>query len=242
MPEGLTVGLIMPHAADVLPPEGMELYPQLRFMARGVGVTSLTPQGYDDAVGNILPAARMLAEKGVAAITVFGTSLSFYRGVEFNSRLIEQIRDATGLPVSTMSTAIADALRAVGARRIIACTAYADEVNERLRSFLTDSGFEVLGLKGLGIERFGSAGGVSAEEIMTLAAELCVEAPGAEGLLISCGGLRTLRLAVPLEEKWDIPVVSSTPAAFWKSARLVGGNGFAAGYGRLFEVGGSSLH
>jgi arylmalonate decarboxylase len=54
-------------------------------------------------------------------------------------------------------------------------------------------------------------------------------------LLISCGGLRTLGVAKPLEQRHDIPVVASTQAAFWAALRLVGDSGRVAGRGRLLE-------
>ena len=68
---------------------------------------------------------------------VIGTSLTFYRGYEAHHRLLEQLRKETGLPVSTMSEAIVDGLRSVGAKRIAVATAYADVVNDRLADFLT---------------------------------------------------------------------------------------------------------
>ena len=40
------------------------------FRARGTGVTSLTPDGYDQAVDKIIPAAEYLAEQDVKAIMV----------------------------------------------------------------------------------------------------------------------------------------------------------------------------
>ena len=54
-----------------------------------------------------------------------------------------------------------------------------------------------------------------------------------EGILISCGGLRTLGVAQPLEERHGLPVVSSATAAFWAAMRLVGESGRVPGYGQL---------
>ena len=82
-----------------------------------------------------------------------GTSLSFYKGAAFNEHLTEILKKATGLPVTTMSTGVIEGLKAVGAKRVVAATAYDAEVNRRLQTFLKESGFEVLGVKGLGIEK-----------------------------------------------------------------------------------------
>jgi arylmalonate decarboxylase len=235
MPKDFTIGLVVPFASDTVPDEGLQMYPDVRFIPRGVGVRSLTPQGYDSACEAILPAAEYLTKQDVDAIMVIGTSLTFYRGSDFHDQLMERLRATTGLPVSTMSQAVVDGLRACGARRIVVATAYADDVNNRLQGFLTAQGFDVLALEGFGLFGFGEPGNKSEADIIALGSKVCAQAPEAEGLLISCGGLRTLGVAKPLEERHGIPVVSSTQAAFWAALRLVGESGHVAGRGRLLE-------
>jgi arylmalonate decarboxylase len=235
MRDDFTIGLVVPFATDTVPDEGLQMYPDTRFIARGVGVRSLTPTGYDGAWNGILPAAEYLAKQGVDAIMVIGTSLTFYRGSDSHDRLLEQLRAATGLPVSTMSQAVVDGLRSFGASRIAVATAYADDVNKRLENFLVAQGFEVLALQGFGLFGFGEPGSKSEADIIALGSKVCTAAPGAQGLLISCGGLRTLGAAKPLEARHGIPVVSSTQAAFWAAMRLVGESGQVAGHGRLLE-------
>lgn len=63
------------------------------------------------------------------------------------------------------------------------------------------------------------------------------EAPKADAMLASCGGLRTLELVAKWEGSCNVPVVSSTPHALWVGARLVGANARVAGYGRLIAKG-----
>jgi len=230
-----TIGLVVPFASDAVPDEGPVMYPAAHFIARGVGVRSLTPAGYDAAVDGILPAAEYLAGQGVEAVMVIGTSLTFHRGFAWHQRLLEQLHAVTGLPVSTMSAAVVDGLRTMRARRIAVTTAYAEEVNDRLRDFLVAAGFTVLALKGFGLVGFGDPASKSEDDIIALSARVCGEAPDAEGLLIACGGLRTLGVAKPLEERFGIPVVSSTPAAFWSAMRLAGRSGHVAGHGWLLE-------
>ena len=135
MRKDFTIGLVVPFATDTVPDEGLQMYPGVRFIPRGVGVRSLTPQGYDSACEAILPAAEYLATQNVDAIMVIGTSLTFYRGSDFHDQLLEKLRATTGLPVSTMSQAVVDGLRAFDARRIVVATAYADDVNDRLKDF-----------------------------------------------------------------------------------------------------------
>jgi arylmalonate decarboxylase len=235
MRRDIAIGLVVPFATDKVPDEGLLMYPDVRFIPRGVGVRSLTQEGYDAAVDGIVPAAEYLAASGVGAIMVIGTSLTFYRGADFHAELLEKLRAATGLPVSTMSQAVIDGLNSFGARRIAVATAYADDVNNRLKDFLAAHGFEVLALEGFGLFGFGEPGSKSEQDIIALGERVCAAAPDAEGLLISCGGLRTLGVARPLEQRCGIPVVASTQAAFWAALRLVGASGHLAGYGRMLE-------
>ena len=233
MHKHIEIGLVVPFATDRIPAEGPMMYPDVTFIPRGVGVRALTPEGYDAAWDAILPAAKELAKQDIDAIMVIGTSLTFYRGYEAHQRLLEQLRAETGLPVSTMSEAVVEGLRSVGARRVAVATAYSDLVNERLTDFLTRAGYEVLSMKGFGLTGFGDAANQSEQDIIDLSGKAIDEAKGAEAVLISCGGLRTLGCAVPLEQRYGIPVVTSTQSAFWKALRLAGDTGYLPDRGRM---------
>jgi arylmalonate decarboxylase len=158
------LGLIAPPANYPVPAEATALYGrQIRFTVYGLGLKTMTPAGYDSVIDKIVPAAIQQAHEGARAISIFGTSLTFYRGAAFNQKLIDDVKRATGLPTTSMSTGVIDGLRAVGARRVAVATAYADEVNSRLRTFLHESGFEIVALKGLGLEAIGDPGKVTQE-------------------------------------------------------------------------------
>ena len=89
MSKNTTIGLVVPHAEDKVPAEGHQMYPGQRFIPKGVGVRSLTPEGYAAAFDAIMPAAEHLVKQNVDAIMVIGTSLTFYRGPEAHDRLLE---------------------------------------------------------------------------------------------------------------------------------------------------------
>ena len=232
------LGIIAPPADYPIPPEGLALYDNaLRFRVHGLGLKTMTPEGYDSVIDKIVPAAIQLARDGANAIDIFGTSLTFYRGAAFNQKLIDDVRKATGLRTTSMSTAVVDGLKAVGARRLAVATAYADEVNGRLTAFLTESGFEVLALKGLGLEAIGAAEKITQPYLRQFSADVFRSAPKADALLVSCGGLRTLELIAPLEQDCRVPVVSSTPHALWAGMRLLGLQVKTPQYGRLLANG-----
>jgi arylmalonate decarboxylase len=95
----------------------------------------------------------------------------------------------------------------------------------------------VLSMKGFGLTGFGDAQNQSEQDIIDLSAKAIDAARSAEAVLISCGGLRTLDCAVPIEQRHGIPVVTSTQSAFWKALRLAGRSGYLAGHGRMLAQG-----
>ncbi|HTW63759.1 MAG TPA: hypothetical protein VME17_04045 [Bryobacteraceae bacterium] len=229
-----TLGMIFPPANYPVPPEAKLLYPHgVRFLAEGVGLQKMTAEEYDRVFVRILPAARKLAQEGANAISVMGTSLTFYKGAEYEHQLKVNVTKATGLPSTTMSTGIVEGLKSVNARKLAVATAYDDDVSHRLKVFLEESGFEVVSVKGLGIVSFKDRGPVTPQELLNFSASVHEGAPKTDALVISCGGLKTLDLIVPLEKRCKVPVVSSTPHALWASVRLLGLSGHAAGYGRV---------
>jgi arylmalonate decarboxylase len=242
MRNDITIGLVVPFAEDKVPFEGPLMYPGARFIPRGVGVRNLTPEGYQPAWDGIIPAADYLAKQNVDAIMVIGTSLTFFRGPAEHDRLLAELRRRTGLPVSTMSQSIIDGLREVGAQRVAVATAYTDVVNRRLKELLAAAGIDVLSLECFDLLEFGGPKNKSEAEIIELSSSAVAHAKGADGILISCGGLRTLEVAKPLEARHALPVISSATAAFWAAMRLVGESGHVSGYGRLFEQAKEPVH
>jgi arylmalonate decarboxylase len=115
-------------------------------------------------------------------------------------------------------------------------------VNRRLRELLAAAGIEALSLQCFDLLEFGGPSKKTEADIIALSDSAVANAPGAEGILISCGGLRTLGVAAPLEAHHGIPVVSSATAAFWAAMRLVGETGHVPGYGRLLEGATAVVH
>ncbi len=232
------LGLLMP-VDPIVPPEAAAMYPAgVRFQATSVSLKTMTPQGYDEVLERIGPAAKALSEQGARAIALMGTSLSFYKGAAFNRELTQRVSAASGRPAVTMSTAVIEGLRRVGGKRLAVATAYDDEVNRRLRAFLQEEGFEVLAIRGLGVEKVADITRVTQEGLLKFSVEVFESAAQPDALLISCGGLRTLDLLEPLERRCGIPVVSSLPHALRAGVRLLGQDGRVPGHGRLLSIGG----
>lgn len=206
---------------------------QMRYVVTGLGIEHMTPAGFDTALARIPAAARQLADAGAEAILLTGTSLTFYRGEAFNRALCSEVTRASGLPATTMSNGVIDALHAVGARRVAVATAYNDDVNARLESFLLEHGLEAICIHGMGLEAMTDVAKVTQQDLLDFSFDAFRHAANADSLLVSCGGFRTLELIAPLENRTGVPVISSMPHGLWAGARLLGHDGLARGYGRL---------
>jgi arylmalonate decarboxylase len=228
------LGLIFPPLNYPIPPDAKLLYPSgVRFLGNGVGLPGgMTPEGYDEAIPRVLPAAQELAKQGAAVVSVFGSSLTFYKGAKFHDDLIKQVRQATGRPATTQSNGLLDGLRTANARRVAVATAYTDIVTERLKIFLQEYGFEVTSTKGLGFERIPD-GAATHDIVFKLGADAYASSKKADALVVSCGALKTLDLIVPLEDRIKVPVVSSTPHGLMNGVRLLGVSPRAKGYGMV---------
>jgi arylmalonate decarboxylase len=229
------LGLIFPPKDYPIPPDARRLYPAgVEFLGDGVGLPGgMTLEGYNEAIPRVVPVAQALAKRGAKVISVFGSSLTFYKGARFNEELTQQVTKATGLPATTQSNGLVDGLRTVNAKRVAVATAYTDVVTGRLKAFLEEHGFEVTSAKGLGYERI-PEGAATQEILFNLGADAYASSQKADALVVSCGALRTLDLIVPLENKIKVPVVSSTPHGLMNGVRLLGVKPRVEGFGMVF--------
>jgi arylmalonate decarboxylase len=232
-----SVGLIFPPLNYPIPEDAKRLYPKgVTFLSGGVGLPGgMTVEGYDEAVPRIIPAAEALAKQGAKAISVFGSSLTFYKGAKFNQDLVDKVTKATGLPATTQSNGLVDGLRTVNAKRVALATAYTDVVTERLKVFLQEHGFVVTAMKGLGYDRIPESATIGQEVLFKLGVDAYGMSQKADALVVSCGALKTLDLIVPLEKQISVPVVSSTPHGLMNAVRLVGVSPRVKGFGKAFE-------
>jgi len=229
------LGLIFPPLNYPIPPDASRLYPSgVRFLGNGVGLPGgMTLQGYDEAIPRVIPAAQALARQGAKVISVFGSSLTFYKGAKFHDDLIQQVARATGVPATTQSAGLIDGLKVANAKRVAVATAYTDTVTGRLKNFLEEHGFQVTFAKGLGFEQI-PEGAATQDVLFKLGADAYANSGKADALVVSCGALRTLDLIVPLEQQIKVPVVSSTPHGLMNGVRLLGVSPRVQGFGQVF--------
>ncbi len=142
-------------------------------------------------------------------------------------------RGAANARATSLITGVIRALKTVQAKRIAVATPYLDEVNQREIEYLEQSGFEVLSICGLNLEKDSDMVRVSAEYIAEFA--LSQDREDADAIFISCGALRALEVVDEIEARAGKPVICSNQAMIWDCLRLAGIEDRIEGYGRLFR-------
>jgi len=225
------VGLILPSVNCIIEPEFYAVAPSgISFHITRVLLTETTPEALIRMEEDLDQAAKLLETVNPTVVAYACTSGSFVKGLGWDRLIIEKIRSIVGCPVMTTSTAMAEALRVLGIRRVGLATPYLDIVNEREVEFLRRSGFEVVNCKGLGL-----SGRAIREQPPERVYELAnnVDTPEAEGLFISCTDFRAMEVIDVLESELGKPVLSSNQVTLWALLKILNHPERVKGYGRL---------
>lgn len=212
------LGLIVPSSNTTMEmelhsalPEGVSLH-----TAR-VPLKNVTEDELVKMNAMAIESAKLLRDAGVELILYGCTSGSFIGGKDYEKEIEANIEEEVNVPVVSTSTAIVEALKILDAHSILVITPYTDEINQREREFLEANDFEVLDIRGLGIEDNTQIGKLEPYEAYRLAKATFVEE--ADAIFISCTNLRTFEVIEPLEEDLGIPVVTSNQASLWLALR-----------------------
>lgn len=186
-----------------------------------------------EEMGRSAAACAELLAPARPQVTVFGcTSASFVNGAEWTARLEREVAEAVGCPVVSTAGAMTAALNALGARKVAVLTPYVHTTNERLRTYLTGAGFDVVSLKGLEILDMYSHADIPSEELEKAALELNVTS--ADAIFIACTQLKAVGILASLEDRLGIPAVSAVQSSLWAALHQIGDIGLpVGGYGSL---------
>ena len=136
-------------------------------------------------------------------------------------------------------TGVVDALRELGAKKLVVGTPYLDEINTAEAQFLLTRGFEVLDIQGLNLTTGIEFGRVTPAYWKKFAME--IDRPDADAIFLSCGGIRSLEVAEEIEQASGKPVVTSNQAQFWSCLRRAGIMDDPKGFGQIFSRPGSTI-
>jgi len=195
----------------------------------------VTVKGFAETVKQVERAALELASAEVDVILQAGTAIAFFRGFGHDRELSGRISATTGIKATTFLTAVVDALRTLGITRPAIATSYLAEIDARLVEVLEQSKFKVTAIRGMRIKKSIDMSKVLPDVTYALAKEVARIAPDADGILVSCGNLRSFEAIEALEKDTGLPVVTSNQAGLWQALRMVGIHDQLPNLGRLLR-------
>lgn len=173
--------------------------------------------------------AKMLADANLDAICFGCTGGSFVRpGAD--KEITDLIYERTGIPSTTTSSALVEAMHEMDITRIAIASPYPQWLNERLVSHLDNNGIETVAERGLNTE---CPAFLPPERSMELARE--VDSRDADGIFISCTNFRSLEGVEVLEAELGKPVLTSNTTTMWHTLLKAGYDEPVLGGGRLLK-------
>lgn len=186
-------------------------------------------------------AAHDLAQAHPEVILYGCTSGSFLFGIGREAEVAQRIADLTDIPAITTSTAVVNALRAVGAKRVFMITPYPDDISRHEVDFLAHHGVDVAGWDAFRCSTSEGIRAVASEQVAALALKHAGAIAGCDALFISCTNLLTMDQIAGLEARLAKPVVTSNQASLWAVLRSmnIDTKGIPAGqlFSRTGEIG-----
>lgn len=181
---------------------------------------------------NLLPAARTLASQGCEAVIWACTSASFIGGLDWCRTQARALGRAAGLPASSTTLAIIEALQFLAADRADILGAYPESVTRVLAACLEGAGVQVGGLRWLDSPEGAASHSL---DIRGEVQRFVEEYPQHDQpLVIPDTAINTLEHVPDLEGLARRPVITANSATLWHGLRLLGVAPAAAEAGSLF--------
>lgn len=238
MASPIRLGVLTPSSNTALEPLTSAIVGQVpgasaHFSRFRVTEISLQPQAlgqFDDS--KILAAAELLADAKVDVIGWSGTAAG-WMGFDADQRLVERIRERTGIRATTAVLALNELLTLKGISTLALVTPYTADVQQKIVDNYRNIGVEVVAEKHLGICVNHDFALVEPDRLRGLMDEVASAGPGA--ITTFCTNLRAAALAAKVEQAHGIPLLDTVSTTVWGMLRAAGADpSVVQGWGELY--------
>jgi maleate cis-trans isomerase len=228
------IGLLVPSSNSTVEVEFYRALPlDVSLHVGRLPITQVDPESIAGMVDPLETEAKKLASADVDVIVLGAAAPSFLKGVGYDREVAQRVADATGKPATTASTALLQALAALGAGRIALGTAYTKKVNEIAMAFLRANGIDVVCTECLGHTDNLEIGRLDVESAYALGRRIADAQ--AQAVVFLCTNWQSMAIIQRLERETNLPVLSSTQFSLWAALQTIGYTGRIEGYGRLLS-------
>lgn len=184
--------------------------------------------------GAILAAADLLADAQVDAIVWSGTSAGWL-GLDSDRVLCAEITDRTGVPATTSTLAVFEALEICRFDTVGLVTPYPPPMQQAVANTFAREGIHARPARPLGITSNWALSEVTRETLAEQVAE--VAALGVPAITTFCTNLAAAPCVPQWEATFGIPVIDTVSAAVWSALRLAAVDpSRVTGWGSLFGL------
>ncbi|MFL6798998.1 MAG: hypothetical protein ACJ8F3_16480 [Xanthobacteraceae bacterium] len=162
----------------------------------------------------IATSARLLADVKPDLIVFHCTDTSMSQGPQGEGRILDLVRDATGIEAIATSRLVVEALQALKLSKLVLLSPY--KSNQAVIDYLRATGFEVVHDVALGLSALEFAS-VTPAEWTELACRH--DRPSADGIFLSCTNTTQIEAIAAIEQALGKPVVNSNQAVLWGCLR-----------------------
>jgi maleate cis-trans isomerase len=162
----------------------------------------------------IAGAARLLSDAEPDVIVFHCTDTSMTQGPQGEGKILDIVKDATGIDAMATSRLVLEALQALGMKSVVLLTPY--KSNKAVVDYLTAAGIKVVHDVALGLVPM-EFGKVTPADWTKLAKDN--NRDEADGIFLSCTNTTQIEAIADIERALGKPVVNSNQAVLWGAAR-----------------------
>ena len=228
------IGLLVPSSNTTVETEFFKALPAgVTLHIARLFIETVTPESISKMVQTLETESKLLASADVDVIVLGATAPSVLKGLGYDKEMSKRIEDATGKPATTTSTALLQALQALGIKKLSLGSAYSPTVNEICAKFLEANGHQVVAKDGLNVIDNLQIGRLNVQTAYDLGKK--VDRPDAQGIVLACTNWKSMDIIERLEKDLGKPVLSTTQVSIWGALKKIGYDGSIPGYGRLLR-------
>jgi maleate isomerase len=181
-----------------------------------------------------MKAAREMAAAGVDIVVLGGVPINLSKGHANAEQMIVELEAELKVKVSTSASAQAKAAKALGCRKVVVAQPYELSETDRIASYGSHFGCEVLGATGWG-SAFNQIGRIPRHAAIEMGRKLMREHPEADSILLPSPHWPTAEAIDVLEREFGVNVMAAHQAIVWDALRRCGIDDSIAGFGRLLR-------
>src|SRR6516162_9584922 len=208
--------------------------PGVTLVRTSLGLKDVTVEEVNSAVAKTEKASAELGKYKPHCIVFGGSPTVAVSGFGSDKAIVETIERASGRKAFCAQTAAIEALQKYGAKKLALATPFPDNVNALVKGFLEKSGFEILSIRGSGVDYVD----LSLTPLQTsweLGKRVFEEARRADALYFPGAPQPCVDIIEPLEKELGTFVISSLQASLWKALQILRYQVPVEGYGRLLR-------